>query len=384
MVSMIDRNVGEVVALLKELGLDENTIIFFCGDNGGADYFRTQDHPRGFFGANVHPKTGVEFRGRKGNLYEGGLRVPMIVRWPGKIAPGRVSDLLWYFPDVLPTLAELAGAEAPKDIDGLSIAPELLGEKAAGRKQPQHEFLYWELGGQTAVRMGNWKAVKARRAPDWELYDLSKDVSEANNIAAQHPDVLNKMKALAEKAHDDVRPGTFHDRAIHERDRRAKWGATRQPKLGKVHALPPKGLLPNKGWKLVRVSSESRFNAKLARHAIDGDPRTWWHSKFQGGVAEHPHELVIDLGGEHTIRGFRYLARQDGSWNGAIKDCEFYVGASPDRFDKPAAKATFGKTRKPQEVTCQPTRGRYLLLRALSEVHGSPWASIAELGVVGE
>ena len=95
---------------------------------------------------NVDPKTGVVFRGKKGNLYEGGLRIPLLVRWPGKIQPGRVSDLLWYFPDVLPTLAELAGVPPPKDIDGISIVPELLGEAAAGRKQAQHEFLYLGTG----------------------------------------------------------------------------------------------------------------------------------------------------------------------------------------------------------------------------------------------
>ena len=128
MVTMVDRQVGEVLDLLRELELEDNTIVFFCGDNGGNDYFRDQQHPRGFHNANKHPKTGVEFRGTKGTLYEGGLRIPMIARWPGKIAAGRVSDLLWYFPDVLPTVAELTGTKAPGDIDGISIVPELLGE----------------------------------------------------------------------------------------------------------------------------------------------------------------------------------------------------------------------------------------------------------------
>ncbi|MGD2174511.1 MAG: arylsulfatase, partial [Candidatus Brocadiaceae bacterium] len=126
MVNMVDRNVGEVLALLKELGLDEDTIVLFSGDNGGLDYFRDEEHPRGFHAPNVDPRTGTEFRGHKGNLYEGGLRVAMLARWPARIQPGRVSDLLWYFPDVLPTAAELAGASAPDDIDGVSIVPELL------------------------------------------------------------------------------------------------------------------------------------------------------------------------------------------------------------------------------------------------------------------
>ncbi len=388
MVTMIDRQVGEVLALLKELGLERDTIVFFCGDNGGANYFRTRDLPRGFFGANKHPKTGVEFRGSKGNLYQGGLRIPMVARWPGHIKPGRVSDLLWYFPDVLPTVAELTGAKAPKDIDGMSIVPELLGEEAAGRRQAQHEFLYWEYGGQVAVRAGNWRAVKprGRGKVEWELYDLSKDVSEANNIAAEHPEVLAKMKAIAEREHVAAVEGTFHDRALHERDRRAKYGgkAPAGKRRGKASEMPQKGLIPPKGYKLVRASSENRSNAKLARNAFDGDPHSIWHSQFSPTVAKHPHELVIDLGARRTIRGLRYLARQDGGWNGAIKDCEFCVSDDPKAFGEPVAKATFGKVSKVQEAACKPVQGRYVLLRALSEVNDGPWATIAELGVVGE
>jgi arylsulfatase A-like enzyme len=224
MVTMLDRHVGEVLALLKELGLDERTIVFFSGDNGGNDYFASREHPRGFHAPNVDPRTGTEFRGKKGTLYEGGLRVPMIVRWPGRIAPGRVSSLLWSFPDVLPTLAELARAEVPQDIDGLSIVPELLGEEVAGRPQQQHEFLYWELNGQTAVRVGDWKAVRPKRSPAWELYDLSRDVSERHDVAGEHPNILARLQAFAEQAHAPAVEGVFHNREIHERDRQAKWG----------------------------------------------------------------------------------------------------------------------------------------------------------------
>jgi arylsulfatase A-like enzyme len=127
----------------------------------------------------------------------------MIVRWPGKIKPASVSDHLWYFPDVMPTLAELAGFEPPDNIDGISIIPTLLGEKAAGRKQKMHKFLYWEHKQQVAVRMGNYKAIKPAKNKQFELYDLSKDISEKNNIAGKHPDILNKMKAYAELSHTE-------------------------------------------------------------------------------------------------------------------------------------------------------------------------------------
>ncbi len=223
MVTMVGRNVGQILDLLKELDLEDNTIVFFTGDNGGQDRFRSKQHPRGYFGPNVDPKTAVEFRGGKGSLYEGGLRIPFIVRWPGRIQPGRVSDLLFYQPDVLPTLAALTGAKTPADIDGLSILPELIGAKAAGRKQQEHEFLYWEYGSQVAVRIGQWKGIRPKKDAPWELYDLEKDVSENTSLADRQPDRLARMKVLAERSHLPVQPGTFQDRTRHERDRKAKW-----------------------------------------------------------------------------------------------------------------------------------------------------------------
>ncbi|MEQ8788045.1 MAG: sulfatase-like hydrolase/transferase [Pirellulaceae bacterium] len=224
MVTMVDRQVGEVLALLKELDLDENTLVIFCGDNGGNDYFKSAEHPRGVHLANKHPQTGVEYRGTKGTLYEGGVRIPFIARWPGKIAPGRVSEMLGYFPDVLPTITELAGAKTPADIDGISLVPELLGEQAAGRKQAQHDYLYWEINGWTAIRQGDWRAVRPKGRQKWELYNLADDPSEANDLAAAQPAVLARLTELAEQAHQPVREGTFASTDRHQRDRRAKFG----------------------------------------------------------------------------------------------------------------------------------------------------------------
>jgi len=222
MVKMIDRQVGEILALLKELGIDENTIVFVSGDNGGQTYFLNGDpskprpkeppYPHGFFGPNLNPHTGVRFRGGKGNLYEGGLRIPMIVRWPGKVKPARVSDHLWYFPDVMPTLAELAGAKPPDNIDGISIVPTLLGEKTAARKQKNHKFLYWEHGSQVAVRMGAFKAIRPGKNRPFELYDLSKDPGELNNIAADHPDIIAKMTEYTRQSHTENLVGNVLDK----------------------------------------------------------------------------------------------------------------------------------------------------------------------------
>jgi arylsulfatase A-like enzyme len=221
MVTMLDRQVGEVLALLKELKIENNTLVCFSGDNGANDYFASAEQPRGVHSGNKHPATGLEYRGKKGTLYEGGLRVPFIARWPGRIAPRSKSDHLAYFPDLLPTLAEVAGAAVPAGVDGLSIAPTLFGRAA---EQKKHEYLYWEFMGWTAIRQNHWRAVKPVRATEWELYDLSKDPGETKNVAADHPTVLAKLAVLAEKAHTPVREGTFASTELHERDRRAKFG----------------------------------------------------------------------------------------------------------------------------------------------------------------
>jgi arylsulfatase A-like enzyme len=134
---------------------------------------------------------------------------------------------LFYQPDVLPTLAELTGAQPPVHIDGLSFLPELIGPQAAGHKQQKHEFLYWEYHSQVAVRMYNFKAIQPKKGAPCELYDLNVDVSETIDIAEKHPGILARMKAFAEQSHVPVRPGTFTNRTRHERDRKAKWGSTR-------------------------------------------------------------------------------------------------------------------------------------------------------------
>ncbi|WP_153558932.1 sulfatase-like hydrolase/transferase [Roseimaritima sediminicola] len=382
MVTMVDRQVGQTLDLLGELGLEEDTIVFFCGDNGGADYFSSKQYPRGFHGANVNPQTGAEFRGRKGQLYEGGLRIPMMVRWPGKIQPGQVSDLLWYFPDVLPTVAELAGVRPPQDIDGMSIVPTLIGEEAAGRPQTQHDYLYWELGRQTAVREGKWKAIKPNEKKPWELYDLEQDISESDNIADQHPEQLAKMKAYAEEAHEPVEEGTFDDRTLHERDRRAKFGG-RAPKREKREvAIPATNLVPHEQMMIAGYSSQNRGNGKLAKNAIDGDAGTVWHSRFSPAKAEAPHWLLIDLGKAYEISAVWYVARQDGGWNGTIADVRVSVGDDIGQLDHtPQVKKRLRKTREPQAIRLPDARGRYVKIWADSEINGGPWASAAEIAV---
>ncbi|MCP4455901.1 MAG: arylsulfatase [Planctomycetes bacterium] len=214
MVHMADRFIGEIFAMLRALEIDDDTIVFVCGDNGGQPYFHNGDpsqkrpdtppYAHGFFGPNLNPATGERFRGGKGNFYEGGLRIPFIVRWPGRIKAGSVSEHLGYFPDVMPTVAELAGAEAPPN-DGLSILPTLTGQG----QQETHEYLYWEMGGQVAVRMGRYKAVRPKKNQPFELYDLENDIEEQVNLAGAKPNLLAKMTALATEAHTQNVKGTY-------------------------------------------------------------------------------------------------------------------------------------------------------------------------------
>lgn len=211
---MVDRQLGEILGLLRELNIDENTIIFLCGDNGGQDYFKTKERPHGFFAPNLNPKTGERFRAGKGSLYEGGLKVPYLVRWPGRVKGGAVSDHLLCFQDVMPTLAELTKTACPKT-DGISFLPTLLSEPG----QQTHSYLYWEYVKQRAVRMNQWKAYRNGNAP-WELYDLSNDVQEKHNIADEHPGVLEKMTSFAHQAHEPIRPGEVFDREVIQKDRR--------------------------------------------------------------------------------------------------------------------------------------------------------------------
>jgi arylsulfatase A len=201
MVARMDKHVGEVMALLKRLGIDDNTIVFFTSDNGPQPGAWRDIFVEFFDGA-------AGRRGAKGDFYEGGTHVPLIVRWPGRIKAGTVSDLPGYFPDVMPTLAELAGATShlPKT-DGISIVPTLLGKPG----QKKHEFLYWESAdanqnvGQQAVRWGDWKAVRGKSAATWELYELKSDVKESKDVSAQHPDVMQKIQAIIAAEHTPER-----------------------------------------------------------------------------------------------------------------------------------------------------------------------------------
>lgn len=198
MITRLDDSVGRVLARLKANGMDNNTIVLFTSDNGphreggnDPDYFRSHGNLRGI----------------KRDLYEGGLRVPMIVRAPGRVAAGKTSDYLGYFPDVVPTLTEWAKAKPPKQTDGVSFAPVLLGNGAL-RPRTERPF-YWEFyerGGARAVRQGDWKAVQKpwdgqTKAETLELYNLASDIEEKKDVAKDHPEVVARLRTVLEREH---------------------------------------------------------------------------------------------------------------------------------------------------------------------------------------
>ncbi len=195
MINLLDDQIGEIAAKVKELGLAENTLILFSSDNG--------PHQEGGADADYFNSSGG-FRGYKRDLYEGGIRIPLIASWPGTIEPGSVTPHVSAFWDFLPTACQIAGVHPPQRIDGLSYLPTLT---ARGR-QERHPYLYWEFyerRGRQAVRMGDWKGVRLNVSenPDGpiELYNLKTDPGEAADLAAQYPEVVRQISALMKEAH---------------------------------------------------------------------------------------------------------------------------------------------------------------------------------------
>ncbi|MDP6634911.1 MAG: arylsulfatase [Phycisphaerae bacterium] len=198
MVTRLDSSIGKLLALLKELKIDDNTLVIFTSDNGP---HREGGHDPNFFNSNG------PLKGIKRDLYEGGIRVPFIARWPGKVKAGSTTALPSAFWDFMPTCADIAGVQSPKGIDGLSYLPTLLGQDD---KQKKHEYLYWEFfegGGKDAVRMGKWKGVRTgtRRNPDapLQLFDLDRDLGETRNVASDNPEMVKKLMGFIKAAHTE-------------------------------------------------------------------------------------------------------------------------------------------------------------------------------------
>ena len=193
MITRMDRDIGQIMAKLKDLGLDDNTLVFFTSDNGS--------HREGGSDPEFFHSSGP-LRGIKRDLYDGGIRVPMIARWPGQIAPG-VSEHVWAFWDFLPTAADLGNVAPPEDIDGLSVAPVLLGDMEPNQGPFADRFLYWEFhegGFKQAARWRHWKAVRLPKNPKLELYNVKDDIGETTNVAELHPAVVKVFEEYFQTA----------------------------------------------------------------------------------------------------------------------------------------------------------------------------------------
>ncbi len=194
MISRLDQHVGEIMSLLKELKIDDNTLVIFTGDNGpqGGPWKPLDE----FFGGSG------PLNGTKGSLHDGGIRVPFIARWPGKVKPKTASSHIGGFHDMMATFAQLADAKAPKN-DGISIVPTLLGRG----DQEAHAYLFWGGGRSTGVRMGNWKGVRSKKE-SWKLYDLNKDIGESNDVASENKDIVARIEKIAAEAYTPQRKQT--------------------------------------------------------------------------------------------------------------------------------------------------------------------------------
>jgi arylsulfatase A-like enzyme len=201
MIHLLDDQVGDIVAKVKELGIEENTLIIFTSDNG--------PHKEGGADPDYFDSNGI-FRGYKRDLYEGGIRVPMIAKWKGKIKSGSTSDHISAFWDIFPTVAEMVDHKVEENIDGISLLPTLLGKG----DQKKHGHLYWEFherGGRQAIRQGDWKLVKynVNKNGKYQLYNLKIDPGETNDIASQHDSKLAELVEILESSRTESEVYSF-------------------------------------------------------------------------------------------------------------------------------------------------------------------------------
>lgn len=196
MLSNLDDSVGAVMQQLRKSGIEENTMVFFVSDNGGPTRELTSSN--------------LPLKGEKGSMYEGALRVPFMVQWKGSLPAGKVYDKPVSSLDIYATAAELAGANTPKQIEGVDLVPFLTGKKTG----TPHKTLFWRQGGKAGLRHGDWKLVrmggrKVTGKAQWELYDLSKDISEEMNLAKANPERVAELVALWEKMNSEMREPMF-------------------------------------------------------------------------------------------------------------------------------------------------------------------------------
>jgi len=408
-VNVLDQKIGTVLKKLDDDGLAENTIVFYFGDHGRA-------HVRG-----------------KQWLYDGGIHIPLVVRWPGHIEPGTRVDELVSAIDFAPTCLRLAGAPVPKHMQGqVFLGPDRAKprecvfatrdrcdetmDRIRAVRTRRHKYIRNFMPQRPYTQLNRYKEraypmlplmrklhaegkltpaqqlFMADRRPDEELYDIQADPWEVHNLATSpaHQQTLEQMRERLDawiKTTDD-KGETPEDPAVQKHYEERMKGAydrkRRQPTGKKGKRLPKQGALPRRGWKIVRVSSqETQAQDMKAAHVLDGDPMTCWHSQWKGARPGFPHELTLDLGAPRTLRALRYLPRQDRAQNGRLRDIELYLSTDGRAWGKPVATAALADSLDEQQIDFPPARARYLRLVARSG-YSSRIAAIAELALLGD
>ena len=409
-VNVLDQKIGKVLERLEADGLADNTIVFYFGDHGRA-------HVRG-----------------KQWLYDGGIHIPLVVRWPGHIKPGTVAGEMVSAIDFAPTVLRLCGVPVPKHMQGrvflgsdrdeprqFVVAARDRCDETVDRircvrdrrfkyirnfmpERPYTQLNRYKERSYPMLRLlrrlhaeGKLTPVQqlfmADVRPKEELYDVQADPWEVQNLASapEHQKTLELMrqrldawiKDTGDKGQAPEDPAVhkhWEDRMKQTYDRRARPGAGG----AKGKRLDKKGVLPRARWKVHHVSSqEARAQKQAAELAFDGNPDTCWHTQWKDARPTYPHELQLDLGQSHTLTGLQLLPRQDRARNGRIARYELHASPDGKTWGRPIARGTLANSLDEQQVTFAPVQARYLRLRALTG-HDGPFAAIAELSLLGQ
>ena len=405
-VNVLDQKIGTVLKKLEEDGLAENTIVFYFGDHGRA-------HVRG-----------------KQWLYDGGIHVPLVVRWPGQLKPGAVREDLVSALDFAPTCLTAAGVAPPNHMQGQVFfgptrAParqrvfatrdrcDETVDRIRCVRDARFKYIRNFMPERAYTQMNRYKErsypmlplmrelhatgkltpaqelFMAERRPPEELYDVRADHWEVENLAESpgHRAVLERMRGELDawilSTDDQGRHPESEEvlKAATERHARTQRPAV-PGKLGK--RLPAAGLLDRKRWRIAFADSEeTQAQGMKAGNVLDGDPLTCWHTQWKGKRPAFPHEIRIDMTTARAIRGLRYLPRQDRAQNGRLREFEVYVSADGTSWGKPVAAGQFANSLNEQQVDFRAVAGRYVRLVGRSGYSGAI-AAIAELNLVGE
>jgi len=403
-VNVLDQKIGEVLARLEEDGLADNTIVFYFGDHGRA-------HVRG-----------------KQWLYDGGIRIPLVIKWPDRLKPGTVRDDLVSAIDFAPTCLKLAGVEPPAHMQGRVF----LGDDEA--PSPEMVFATRDRCDETVdrircVRTKRYKYIRnfmperpytqknaykeraypmlalmrelhaegkltpeqqlfmAETRPAEELFDVQADPWEVKNLAGspEHQDELKRLRAALDKwivDTDDKGRTPESKTALDKAGGRKQSGGKTKPTGEPGKRLAPTGLLDRQGWRVAFVdSAETAKMDQKPEKMFDGNPMTCWHTEWSGKRSGFPHEVCLDLGAEKRICGLRYLPRQDRARNGRIRACEVYVSADGKAWGNPVLSGEFKASTDEQEMRFGAVATRYLRL-LLKSGHDGDIAAISELNLV--